>query len=74
MEFSCAGRPERSSASAPRPARPWLSVWFRCCHVYARVYRAPTGDRYVGRCPRCGGEVSARIGPGGTTRRFFEAC
>jgi len=58
---------------APRSARPWISVWFRCCHVYARIYRTADGARYTGRCPRCGAEVSARVGPGGTNRRFFQA-
>lgn len=55
------------------PTRRWLGVWFRCCHSYGRIYREPTGSRYRGACPRCGAEVFARIGPGGTNRRFFEA-
>lgn len=53
--------------------RPWLSIWFRCCHAYARVYRNAAGTGYEGACPRCGARVRASIGPGGTARRFFEA-
>lgn len=61
-------------ASSTPPAQRWLGVWFRCCHVYARLYRDAAGSRYTGRCPRCGAAVSARIGPGGTPQRFFEAA
>ncbi len=53
------------------PARPWLGVLFKCCHVYGRMYRDADGVRYTGRCPRCTAEVSARVGPGGTSQRIF---
>lgn len=68
-------REASSGASQPdRPqGRPWLGVFFRCCQVYARLYRNAAGTAYSGRCPRCGSEVSARVGPGGTSRRMFFA-
>lgn len=53
--------------------RPFLSVWFRCCHAYGRMYRNAAATAYEGRCPRCGAAVRARIGPGGTSQRVFEA-
>lgn len=53
--------------------RPWLAVQWRCCGVYSRIYRNKEGTLYEGRCPRCARSVSARVGPGGTTNRFFEA-
>jgi len=56
-----------------RQRRPWLGIYFRCCAVYGRIYRNALGTRYTGHCPRCRAEVSARIGPGGTGMRFFEA-
>jgi hypothetical protein len=59
-------RPERS-------ARKFLSVWYRCCHTYGRMYRNRSETAYEGRCPRCGARVRARIGPGGTSQRMFEA-
>lgn len=59
--------------SAETSARPWLGIFFRCCHVYGRIYRAPDSAQYVGRCPRCLSEVRARVGPGGTSRRIFFA-
>ncbi|MBL0927831.1 MAG: hypothetical protein IBJ11_09295 [Phycisphaerales bacterium] len=62
-------------APGPGPAEPrrWLGIWFRCCHVYGRIYRNADASRYTGRCPRCHAEVSAKVGVGGTAQRFFEA-
>jgi hypothetical protein len=48
-------------------------VQWRCCSVYSRIYRNKDGTLYEGRCPRCARPVTARVGPGGTTNRFFEA-
>ena len=45
------------------PRTPFLSIWFRCCHAYGRMYRNRDETAYVGRCPRCGGRVQALIGP-----------
>ncbi len=65
-----AGPGADAGASSPRR---FLSVWYSCCHAYGRLQRDASGTRYVGRCPRCGSQVQARIGPGGTNRRMFEA-
>jgi hypothetical protein len=62
-----------SAADPVGPARPFLAVHFRCCHVYGRMYRNAAQTRYEGRCPRCGAKVEATIGTGGTSRRIFEA-
>lgn len=51
----------------------FLSVWFRCCHVYGRMRRNREQTAYEGRCPRCGAAVRASIGEGGTRQRMFEA-
>ncbi|HOI54699.1 MAG TPA: hypothetical protein PLP01_05585 [Phycisphaerae bacterium] len=53
--------------------RPWISVHFECCNVYARVYRNAAGTAYVGWCPKCAAKVTVRVAPGGTTTRFFRA-
>ncbi len=53
--------------------RPWLAVQWKCCGVYSRIYRNKDATLYEGRCPKCFRKVSARVGPGGTTNRFFEA-
>lgn len=68
------GRPRPTAGRGDAdPARPFLSIWFRCCHTYGRLYRNRESTAYEGACPRCATRVRARIGPGGTTRRMFEA-
>ncbi len=53
--------------------RPWLSVHWKCCGAYSRIYRNRAGDAYAGACPRCGKPVRAAIAANGTHTRFFEA-
>ena len=63
------GSPKASAAPA---ARPFLSVLFKCCGAYARVYRTAKGDAYAGHCPKCAAPVRFKVGPGGTDARAFE--
>jgi len=62
-----------TAAEAGRTPNPWLAVTWRCCGAYSRIYRNRAGSAYEGRCPKCGRQVRATIGPGGTDARFFVA-
>ena len=64
-------RDQDASGRTLGPRRPFLSVWYRCCHVYGRMYRNRAETAYLGRCPRCGAPVRALIGPDGTDHRIF---
>ena len=64
---------ENGERAVPLRDRPWLSVHWRCCHVYSRVYRNAEGTAYKGACPSCGQRVRATVGPGGLSSRFFTA-
>ena len=66
-----AGLGSGSSRAADRPARPFVSVLFRCCNVYQRIYRSADGTRYEGRCPKCARSIRFLVGAGGTSERFF---
>lgn len=65
------GTGSAAGETSPSTGRAYLSVLFNCCKLYQRVYRAPDGQAYAGRCPRCGRTVRFPIGPGGTSERFF---
>ncbi len=53
--------------------RKFLSVYWKCCNVYSRIYKNAEATAYEGACPRCRSPVRAPVGEGGTTRRMFTA-
>ena len=61
------------SQMPPGQRRPYVSILFECCNVYARVYRRPDQLYYRGRCPKCLRAVKLRVGPDGTPARIFRA-
>lgn len=53
--------------------RPFVGIVFKCCGVYARIFRNEEATAYEGHCPSCGRPVRIPIHPRGTKRRFFAA-
>ena len=53
--------------------RKYISIYFRCCKVYQRVYINREKTAYVGWCPKCSRRAEIKIGPKGTDLRFFTA-
>jgi hypothetical protein len=51
--------------------RPYLRVFFECCHIYQRLYRDRSGEAYSGRCPHCLRPIRFRVGSDGTPARDF---
>lgn len=64
---------EESRQEKKPTARRFIGVKFACCDVYARIYISPDGTGYQGNCPRCLKKLSVKVGPGGTSSRFFTA-
>jgi hypothetical protein len=52
--------------------RPWIGVHFVCAGQYVRVFRHVSGTHYLARCPSCAKCTRFRVGPTGTSNRFFE--
>lgn len=61
------------TGATSQSGRPFVGIKFDCCDVYVRIYVNRDGTAYEGRCPRCLRPVRLRIGPGGTSERFFSA-
>ena len=70
---SAAGGDRANASGSSLTGRPWLSIHWKCCQTYSRVYRNAAGSAYEGRCPKRSSPVSFAVGEGGTSNRFFTA-
>jgi hypothetical protein len=61
------------NGDATPAGRHFVGIHFTCCDVYTRVYVNREATAYEGNCPKCARRVRLRIGPGGTSARFFTA-
>jgi hypothetical protein len=67
------------SSPAPSPAEKsttsasFLSIHFRCCNTYARIYKNAAGTAYSGHCPKCQRRAQIGISADGSKSRMFEA-
>jgi len=55
----------------PRTPRPSLSVHWKCCNVYARVYLNREETYFAGNCPRCAKPMRIRAVKGGGSKARF---
>jgi hypothetical protein len=53
--------------------RPFVSILFKCCNVYQRIYLNRYGKAFVGWCPKCCRRVTVKVDPSGSDDRFFTA-
>jgi hypothetical protein len=51
----------------------YISIYWKCCHVFSRVHKNRQGSAYQGYCPRCRAPLVVPIGAGGTQQRTFIA-
>ena len=58
----------------PAQRRERLGVHFRCCHIYANIYKNKAGTDYVGWCPKCMKKIEVKISKDGTgsDQRIFQ--
>jgi hypothetical protein len=72
LDLSSDQGPADPGSASPQGCR-FVGIHFACCDVYSRVYVNRDATAYEGRCPRCLRRVELKIGPDGTSARFFTA-
>jgi hypothetical protein len=65
--------PLETSTKPSAAASTFLSIHFRCCNVYSRIYKNAAGTAYAGHCPKCRRRAQIGISADGSNARMFEA-
>lgn len=65
--------PSSEQSAEPATRTNHLAIHFRCCGVYAPIYRNAAATAYAGHCPKCRRPARIPIAPGGATTRVFTA-
>ena len=65
--------PADESLAIEKSKSAYLSIYFKCCRVYAPIYRNRASTAYAGHCPRCHARITIPIGPTGSSARIFQA-
>ena len=56
----------------------YIEIFFRCCHIYGKLYINVNRDYYVGKCPRCKLTVTVPVGINGPkfglTKQKYHNC
>lgn len=61
------------SNDKPGKGRPFIGMYFKCCHVYTRIYLNRSGKAFVGYCPKCARKAEVIVSPTGSKDRVFTA-
>jgi ssDNA-binding Zn-finger/Zn-ribbon topoisomerase 1 len=56
-----------------KKSKEFVGVIFKCCNVYSRIYINAKGTAFIGKCPKCGAKLEAKISKEGSSHRFFIA-
>ncbi|MGN6368914.1 MAG: hypothetical protein ACTHN5_11700 [Phycisphaerae bacterium] len=64
---------ENRNSQIENPKVEFLSIHFKCCNIYAPIYKNAAATAYAGHCPRCHRPAQIQISPTGSPSRIFEA-
>ncbi len=70
---SHSNRGQQQKQGSRTQKRPYLSIYWKCCHVFSRIYKDKNQIKYEGFCPNCRAYLTVPIGSEGVSQRTFIA-
>lgn len=64
---------KKQGSSSPSKTKDYISIYWKCCHVFSRVRKNKSKTAYEGFCPKCRSYLTVPIGEKGTNQRTFIA-